>query len=347
VEVLVGLHSQEFLPGDQGAVASTEAGPVHLEREIVRADGSSVTIECDMVSLGDGRTLVIARDLSARREAEANRVRAERSAASQALATSIGTDLHDALSFVKSSLELSAELANERVPLDPAVAATTVALEVIEEFLAVSPQIYGGNVVPPPLTDLRPVIEEVIITARETLDDRVTVEWDAPTQPIYVRATSAEIALISSALLAYAVGSVNESLQAGGDVCDGRILVRTEVSESPDSPRLSEARITVEDNGGQIAPDVRERMFEPLGDSIQRASHRLGLGTTHARALSLGGTLAVSRRASGGSTVTVRLPGQDRIASPRARLRVPYCVPRTRGRGGTHDGNDSNGTWCD
>lgn len=275
----------------------------------MRADGSIIPAECDLVALGDGRVLVVARDMTPRREAEANRVRAERAAASQALASSIGSDLRDALSFVQSSLELTTELGPHRVPLAPATSATSAALDVLDERLATSPTLPEPSDLAPPV-DLRLVVTDAVSAAGPRLGERTSIDWEPPSHPVWVRVADSEVALAVGALLANAGAAIRESVTAfpAGTAFRGRIVVRLE--ESPgDAHGLSEARIVIEDNGGGLSAEVRAHMFEPLGESLGRVSRQLGLGATHARVLRLGGSMVASRRGSGGTSVTVRLPG--------------------------------------
>jgi PAS domain S-box-containing protein len=315
LDEVLGRRGPDFVfraPGRESTEVRTPVPvtqSVRLERELQRGDGSVVPIECEMVPLGDGRTLVVSRDLTPRREAEANRVRAERATASQALAASIGSDLRDALSFVQSSLELSAELGSERVPLAPAIAATEAALDVIDQFLATAPALPAALTLGVPL-DVRLAVTDAVNAATMRLGERTSIEWVPPDHTVFVPATTEEITAIVGALLANADASIRESLtmHPADTAFRGRVTVRVE--ELPvETATLREVRIVVDDNAGSLSPEVRSHMFEPLGDSLGRVSRQLGLGATHARVLRLGGSMTVAHHASGGTSVTVRLPG--------------------------------------
>ena len=314
-EDVIGRRGPDFVfraPGsedDPGRTPIPVTQTVRVERELQRGDGSVVPIECDLVPLGDGRTLIVSRDLTPRREAEANRVRAERATASQALAASIAGDLRDAVSFVQSSLELSAELGAERVPLAPAIAATGAALDVIDQFLATTPALPAPLALGAPL-DLRLAVTDAVTTATMRLGERMSIEWVPPDHTVFVPASTEEITAIVGALLANADASIRESITAHpvDTAFRGRVTVRLE--ELPaETATLREVRIVIDDNAGNLSPEVRSHMFEPLGDSLGRVSRQLGLGATHARVLRLGGSMTVARHASGGTSVTVRLPG--------------------------------------
>jgi len=71
--------------------------------------------------------------------------------------------------------------------------------------------------------------------------------------------------------------------------------------------------IAVEDDGPGIAPEDRERIFEPfvrLDPSRSRETGGAGLGLAIARAAieGHGGTIALSDSAGGGTRATVTLP---------------------------------------
>jgi len=71
--------------------------------------------------------------------------------------------------------------------------------------------------------------------------------------------------------------------------------------------------IAVEDSGSGLAPEVRERIFEPFrqgSDEIQQTHGGTGLGLAISRNLCLlmGGTLGVESEVGLGSTFTMRIP---------------------------------------
>lgn len=314
IEQLLGTPGPGLVfRGADGNTPPRTSSPVsqtlRMERELIRGDGSVVPIECDIVPLGDGRTLVVSRDLTPRREAEANRVRAERATAGQSLAASIGGDLRDALSFVQSSLELSSELGTERVPLAPAITATESALDVIDQFISAVPTLPAPRALGAPI-DLRLAVTDAVSAATMRLGERTSIDWAPPDHTVFVAATAEEITTIVGALLANADAAIRESITAYPTDTAFRGVITVRLEEVPgEIPTLREVRITVDDNAGGLSPEVRSRMFEPLGDSLGRVSRQLGLGATHARVLRLGGSMTVARHASGGTGVTVRLPG--------------------------------------
>lgn len=299
---------REFMAGVEPGPHDTvhralETGAAQVEREVLRGDGSRLTIECDLVALGDGRTLFVGRDLTPRREAEAARIRAERLEAIRTLSSIIGADFADTLSFAKSSLDLTAEFGSERVPVDAPIAAITRALALMSEFSALSTQASDSYETPPSAIDIRPIVREAVEQAAALHADHTRLEFSDTASPLMVTADPVDVARVCSGLIANACAAIDESLSAQpAGTFTGRIAVLVKAGGSA-APH--EVEIIVDDNGGALSAEVRAHMFEPLFHDLSR---RLGLGTTHALVLRLGGSMTVQRRPDGGSTVTARLP---------------------------------------
>ena len=224
-------------------------------------DGSRLTIECDLVALGDGRTLFVGRDLTPRREAEAARIRAERLEAIRTLSSIIGADFADTLSFAKSSLDLTAEFGSERVPVDAPIAAITRALELMTEFWALSAQASDSHKAPHPAIDIRPIVLEAVEQAAALHDDHTRLEFSDAASPSMVTADPADVARVCSGLISNACAAIDESLSAQPvGTFTGRIAVLVKGG----SAVPHEVEIIVDDNGGALSAEVRAHMFEPL-----------------------------------------------------------------------------------
>ena len=93
---------------------------------------------------------------------------------------------------------------------------------------------------------------------------------------------------------------------------DRRITVRSESA----GPHI---RITVQDNGPGIAPDVLPKVFEPLF-TTKSFGTGLGLPTVRNIVEQHGGTIEVESVAGQGATFTIRLPRQGAAIEPAPRL---------------------------
>jgi len=95
-----------------------------------------------------------------------------------------------------------------------------------------------------------------------------------------------------------------EAVRNGGRV---RVSVRLEPPEPerPDEPPF--VAIMVDDDGGGVPPESRDRIFEPFFTTKAKGSG-LGLSIVHAIVIQHGGTLAVEQSPYGGARFVVRLP---------------------------------------
>jgi two-component system sensor histidine kinase FlrB len=83
------------------------------------------------------------------------------------------------------------------------------------------------------------------------------------------------------------------------------------------SRRGGECEIAVSDTGPGIAPEIRERIFEPYFSTKERGSG-IGLALTM-RAMQLqGGTVEVESEAGQGSTLRLHLPAEQGAAAAAA-----------------------------
>ena len=67
-------------------------------------------------------------------------------------------------------------------------------------------------------------------------------------------------------------------------------------------------RVEVEDDGPGMAPEVRERLFEPFFTTSKDPRRGFGLATIHGLVATFGGTIDVESAPGAGTTVRIRLP---------------------------------------
>ena len=323
---ILGRHFRDFYPGESRPLGTfdraSSLGAAIVQRELRRGDGTSVFVEGDLISLGDGRILILGRDLTYRREAEALRQRATRLSTTRELTATIGYDLKDALAFVKSSLELTDELGPERVPLDGPMAASSAALELMEEFIALSaaptePAELSDDL-PGVSTQLAEIVQQEATTTARNLDPRVRLQLGEFPADVRVDAERAETRRLVARLLEHARGSVEESLAASGAISTATREIDITLSwaeqidrdSTSDSVSRSVAELVVRYTGSVLTPEMRALSFQPFDNSSGGdVSRRLGLAIVHALALRLGGDMTVQRDINGGTTLTVQLPG--------------------------------------
>jgi len=75
------------------------------------------------------------------------------------------------------------------------------------------------------------------------------------------------------------------------------------------------AALSIADSGAGIAPELRQRLFQPFSPGNPRSGSGLGLAICHEIASALGGTIALDNRDEHGHVAgldtTVRLPLAD------------------------------------
>ncbi|MDA1062561.1 MAG: ATP-binding protein [Chloroflexi bacterium] len=327
-DAILGRHFRDFIadadPSPRGTFdRATAVGAARVEREVHRGDGSTAPMDCDLIALGDGNVLVIGHDLSARRDAEAARTRAERLEGVSTLAAGVAHDFNNLLATIGLSLELAIEQGNSTTPLDRAVRATTRASGLARELIDFARSTVDRGHRPAGVTaDIRSILSDAVEATKEGLDPRITLQFDLPPAPIGVAAEPGDVHRICSNLLTNARDAVLETLDgdapsAGG--ASGRIALSVDtVKGFPGRDRPGVA-IVVRDNGAGMTPDVRDRVFEPFFTTKSAArGYGLGLAATRELIAQLEGAIVVESQPGAGTTFTVWLPLARQTARRRA-----------------------------
>lgn len=145
-------------------------------------------------------------------------------------------------------------------------------------------------------TDLDLVVEQVVrllqVSARKK---DVTIERSGDTLPVGAAdASRLKQALVNLVLNAIQASPVGASVQVETRIVTGAV----------DAPSVE---VVVCDEGPGVAPDVRERVFEPFV-TTKESGTGLGLPVTRQIVADHGGTIAVESAARGGAAFRVRLP---------------------------------------
>lgn len=259
------------------------------DRRLVRGDGSAVTCELSSRMLDDGRILVLVRDVTERKELEAERRRALRAEATERLAAGIAHDFDRLLEVISGSAAH-----DERIR--DAVARGT---ELTAQLRAFGRRRQGQVEV----VALDSMLAELEPSLRRLAGGGVALATDIRPDLGRVEADPEEL----RQLLADLVLNACDSLPAGGTVT----LTAANVDFGP---RAGDARvrpgryvmIAVGDTGG-VAPADEERVS-------------LGLATVFALVHRTGGTIGVESEPGEGTTVRVYLP---RVAAEVVRLPRP------------------------
>ncbi len=325
-------------PDDRPAVVARierqrrgEAVPV-LEERFIRRDGTPVCVEVSAMPVdfyGAMANLAIVRDLTVRKQMEAQLAMADRLASLGRLSAAVGHEINNPLAYVMGNVQL---LQREMEALDvPAEQRESLLarLRVIDE---------GTNRVRDIVRDLKTLArgdEHVMVPVdvHRTLDvcvdmaahetrcrARVTRDYGAAFQ---VQASEARLGQLFLNLLLNAAHAIPE-----GSVQDNEIIVRTRVVGA------DRALIEIHDTGLGIPAEMQSRVFEPFFTTKAPGSGTgLGLSICHHIATSLGGSIELEARKPRGTCFRVVLPAtpcEGSSSSSRPPASQPVDGPRYR-----------------
>ncbi len=291
--------------------------PPHVE-DLLRLDGTEVTVEAAgaRIELGGRPAIqVIAQDVTKRlRDQEALRQTDEQLRQSQKmeavgqLAAGVAHDFNNLLTAIFGYVSLARSSLDESSPawtaLDGVHAAAEQASGVIRALLAVSRKAVAQFTD----LDLAQVASGALDLLRAGLPSTITVQFEAPAEPVPVRGDSP---LLKQVVLNLAINA-RDAMPRGGTL---RLIVR-----GPDGAGLASLR--VEDSGEGISPEVRARVFEPFFTTKNRESNSgLGLSIAEGIVRAHGGSIVVESEPGKGAAFTVRLPasGARAVALPLVR----------------------------
>lgn len=269
-----------------------------------RADGTTFWADVAILPLieDDGSTeaiICIAEDITDRRAARAQLVRAQKLEVVGQLAGGIAHDFNNILSTIVGSAHLAAldapdgsDLAAEIAQIDIAARRAQTLVQELLTFARRGPR-------RPKPTAVTALVEEVVRLIRASVPPNVRFEVDAP-GPIAIMADPDHLHQVLMNLCRNAA----EALGPDG----GRVLVR--VAHGPrveDAPE--QVRISVADDGPGMAAETLEHIFQPFYTTkpVGKGSG-LGLAVVAGLVAEMGGTVEVASTPGAGSVFTLTLP---------------------------------------
>ena len=324
---LVGRDPLDFVhPDDRPMVAERirkysmkgqETPPA--EERFLHRDGSSVPVEVISIPIfydDAPATLVHARDLTARKQLEAQLVMADRLASIGRLAATVGHEINNPLAFVMANLELSLERIGEG-PI-PAERAREIA-EMLREARE------GADRV-------RHIVRDLKVFSRGDSEERTAVD---PRRVLDSCANMAKGEIRQRAALVKRYGetprvAANES-RLGQVVLNLIVNAAHAIPEAPGrdheivlathTDERGYVVIEVSDTGSGIPEDVRRHIFEPFF-STKTGGLGTGLGLSICQSIvaALGGEITVESEVGKGTTFRVVLPPARDSAPPASRV---------------------------
>ncbi|OJT19116.1 sensor histidine kinase [Archangium sp. Cb G35] len=262
---------------------------------------------------------VFAKNVTARKQMEAQLFKADRMAALGSLAAAVGHEMNNPLAFMMANLGFAREeLARLRAALGEE--GHTLAGDVDDMLEALNEATEGADRLKGIVHDLRllsrappehretvevvPVLEHALSLVRGELRHRARLEKDFRPVP---RVEGDETRLVQ-----VFVSVLHNAVQAMNELDASRNVLRVSTYTGP----AGEAVVEVQDTGVGMPPEVLARLFEPFF-TTRLANAGLGLSVSHAIVTSLGGTLRAESREGVGTTLTIVLPAA--IPSPLGR----------------------------
>jgi PAS domain S-box-containing protein len=319
-EELLSLHASAIV--DPGDVARTPlrfstipvGGMILSERRFQRKDGTQFPGEVSTKALVDGSFQCVIRDVTERKQLEAQFLLADRMTSLGRLASGVAHELNNPLAYVMLNLELLARKLGEltgsasletRDLLAHATADARDGADRMRRIVRTMSAFGRGDEEKTGPVDVNAVLDSAVEIAAMQLRHRARLvrEYDAHTP---ANANAFRLGQVLVNLLVNAVDALPEGNPANAiklstyDRSDGSVVIE------------------VNDNGVGISPDVKERIFDPFFTTKPVGKGTgLGLSVCHAIVTSAGGAIACESTQAEGTTFRIALP-VARVRSPDA-----------------------------
>ena len=329
------------------------------ERSVgVRDDGSRFPVNTGFAKLDDGGLVLVVRDVTPERQAEQKRAELERQLnqaqkmeAIGRLAGGIAHDFNNSLTAISGYAGFLVEDLPAGSPqigfAENVAAAARRAKELVQQILAFS-RLQEVERQP---VDPATVVDSTVRMLRAMLPPatELSVTADGAGAPVLANATLLGQVLMNLCLNAHdALDGRNGSIRIAldGPVAPPRGPAAQMVAAAAGAPgtfRLVTGtpqpdacyvRITVNDDGGGMAPDIMERIFDPFftTKAVGKGTG-LGLAAAHGITMAHQGLIEVASRVGGGTQFHLYLPAMDGGLQPAPALPAPEALPVPPGKG--------------
>jgi two-component system cell cycle sensor histidine kinase/response regulator CckA len=294
----------ESSPGAEGGALPVTA----LHR---RKDGTALTVELSVRSVmvaGRPCEMVVAVDVTARRELEEQFFQAQRLEGVGRLAGGVAHDFNNLLTviagFAAMLLEDLPEDAAARTAAEQIRIAAGRATELTKSLLAFSRR----QVLHAKYVHLNDMIRETATMLSRLISEEIVLHLrlDASRDAVNVDPSQMQQVLINLAV------NARDAMPRGG-----RLTISTGDLDG-------HVELRVSDTGTGIAPDVLKHIFEPFYTTKQPGEGTgLGLPTVHGIVTQSGGDISVDTEAGRGSTFIIMLPRAQPLSAPEPQPPVP------------------------
>ena len=274
--------------------------------------------------------LTIVRDMTERKQLEAQLRQAQKLEAMGTLASGIAHDFNNILGASLGYTELALDMVPEQSIawgyLQEVLTAGLRAKELVRQILTFSRQAEQERT---PIL-LQPIVKEALTLLRASLPATIAIDTHMDTETGTVLADPTQVHQI---LMNLCTNAAHAMQQRGGTLTIRLEAVDVDApfaSRHRGQPGLS-IRLTVQDTGHGMAPDVIERIFEPFFTTKARGEGTgLGLAVVYGIVNDHGGILTVASTPGAGTTFAVYFPRHTTVAPAGSQRHepVPHGVER-------------------
>ncbi|MGC8959174.1 MAG: PAS domain S-box protein [Chloroflexia bacterium] len=337
-EEVIGRPALEFVhPDDRDVVrerirAQLERGEraPPLEERFLHRDGHVIPVEVTAAPFrlgGRPASLVVIRDVSARKRLEEELRQAQKMEALGRLAGGVAHDFNNLLTAINGYTEL---LLSSLHPEDPLRAEAEAILKAGQRAAMLTQQLLAfgrRQVMELRVVNLNQVLEGLAGMLRRLIREDIELAFspDPGLGPVRVDVTQMEQAIVNL------VVNARDAMPGGGRLTLETANVDLGEEEVRVRPGLSPGRyvrLTVSDTGEGIPEEVREHLFEPFF-TTKEVGMGLGLATVYGVVRQFGGFIQVESEPGRGSTFRIYLPRVEE--PPEAPVQPPVMEEWPRG----------------
>jgi len=296
-----------------------------FEIDVLTAEGRRITLEVGLRPLRDGETVVaaqgIARDVTIRRELEAQLRQAQKMDAIGRLAAGVAHDFNNLLTVILAHCESTAP----RVAPDDPVAHSLNGIRVAADRAAgLTRQLLAFSrrqVTRPRLLDLNAVVADIQVMTARLIGEDISVRF-RPGHELW--AVNGDSAQIQQVVLNLAVNA-REAMPNGGDLTIETRNVSLDgeyVQHHAQVPAGDYVMLSVSDTGVGMDPETLAHIFEPFFTTKEIGKgNGLGLATVYGIVKQSNGFVWVYSELGLGSTFKIYLPwGAPHLGAPAAAI---------------------------
>ncbi len=279
-----------------------------------RKNGTNIYLECNARALRDDSGAIqgavsVMRDISERKEIEAQLRQSQKMQAIGTLAGGIAHDFNNILAAIMGYTELSLEELSSGISvkqnLEQILKSTLRARDLVRQILAFSRKDMEAR---GPL-QVSSIIKETAKLLRATLPSTIDMQVNISDRAGLINANPTQIHQVLMNLCTNAAHAMSEK---GGVLGIGLEPVYFDTARSSEHASLGSGaymKVTVSDTGSGIDPNDLSRIFEPFFTTKEPGKGTgMGLAVAHGIVQSHGGEILVSSKQGEGSTFEVLIP---------------------------------------